>query len=503
MSTASQPDRILVLAPRGRDAELIRNMLVQTDIVVETFANAASLAEAIDEDAGCAIATVEALGEGYDAPLAKVLKQQPPWSDFPIIVLAGLGQHQVVSPTLGNITVLERPLAPNTLLVTVRAALRARRRQYQARAAIEQRDQFLAMLGHELRNPLGAIVMAADLIGVDHDRANVAKRLVILSRQAHHLSRLVDDLLDVARVTTGKVRLQKEPLAIDELVESSITMISEQARARELEIVADLESGAIVEGDPVRLTQILNNLLGNAVKYSPNRTTIRVASRISEAGEYEVRVRDEGIGIEPSMLGRVFELFAQAEAGLDRSDGGMGIGLTLVDRLVRLHGGSVEATSQGRGHGSEFTVRLPVSRVELRAKPAAFPISDPGAPVRAVVVEDSADLRELTVSLLEALGCEVEAAGTGPDGLALIRRTLPELSVIDIGLPGITGFQIAREVRSSVEQPITLVAVTGYGRKADRDEAIAAGFDQHYAKPVQAKQLRELVDRIRAERAIS
>ena len=281
-------------------------------------------------------------------------------------------------------------------------------------------------------------------------------------------------------------------------------MVSEQARARELEIEAVIRSGAIVEGDPVRLTQIINNLLGNAVKYSPDGTTIKISSAIIATGECEVRVVDQGIGIDPSMLDRVFELFAQAEAGLARSDGGMGIGLTLVDRLVRLHGGSVAAFSAGRGHGSEFVVRLPVSRVEARARDEARTVTGAGAPIRAVVVEDSADLRELTVSLLEALGCALgcalEAAGTGPDGLALIQRTQPELSVIDLGLPGITGFEIAREVRNTMQRPITLVALTGYGRQTDRDEALAAGFDLHYAKPVQAQQLRALVEQIRAAR---
>ncbi len=498
--TPTPPERVLVLAPRGRDGELIRVLLAEQHIAAETFASSEALAARLDDDASCAIATLEALGDPSAGTLGRVLRAQPPWSDIPLIVLAGTGDASV-GGELGNITLLERPLTPNTLLVTIRAALRARRRQYEARAAIQQRDQFLAMLGHELRNPLGAIVMAADLIGLDTDRASIAQRHAILSRQAHHLARLVDDLLDVARVTTGKVRLQREPLAIDELIRVGVDGAGESARAHGIPLRVIATSGAIVDGDPVRLAQIINNLLGNAIKYSPRDHAVEIGSYLAES-MCELRVIDHGIGIERDMLGRVFELFAQAPSGLERSDGGMGLGLTLVDRLVRLHGGTVEARSAGRGRGSVFVVRLPLetSRPVVVAAPRRAEIPE-GPPVRAVVVEDSGDLRELTVSMLEGLGCRVEAAATGPDGLALILRIAPELAIIDIGLPGMNGFELARAVREQLGRPVTLVAATGYGRREDRDEALAAGFDLHAAKPVQSHVLRELVERVRAARA--
>jgi signal transduction histidine kinase/ActR/RegA family two-component response regulator len=495
--TTYASERVLVLAPRGRDAELIRKMLADHALVVETFSTVEDLVMRLNDDASCAIATFEAVESAFRGSLGRVLGNQPPWSDFPIIVLTA--PNQTISAEVGNITLLERPIAPNTLLVTVRSALRARRRQYQARAAIQQRDQFLAMLGHELRNPLGAIVMATDLIGMDVDRAHAAKRMAILSRQAHHLARLVDDLLDVARVTTGKVRLQREPLAIDDLVRTGIDAASESTRAREITISVVATSGAIVDGDPVRLAQVINNLIGNAIKYSDGARTIEIGTYLTDNG-VELRVTDHGIGIEHDMLGRVFELFAQAEGGLARSEGGMGIGLTLVDRLVRLHGGAVAAQSEGRGKGSQFIVQLPV--IETQPTVAAIPVATPDSadPVRVVVVEDSADLRELSVSMLETLGCAVDAAATGPDGLAMILRAVPEVAIIDIGLPGMTGFEVARAVRTTSRSPILLVAMTGYGRKEDRDQAIAAGFDLHFAKPVQATRLRELVARVRARR---
>jgi signal transduction histidine kinase/CheY-like chemotaxis protein len=492
--------RVLVLAPRGRDAELIRAMLALNDVVVQSFTTPDALAVALDEDAGCAIATLEAIGDGLAGALGRTLADQPPWSDFPVIVLSQAKDVAAVPAELGNITILERPIAPNTLLATVRAALRGRRKQWEARAAIRQRDQFLAMLGHELRNPLGSIVMATDLIGLDDNRESRAKRLAILSRQAHHLARLVDDLLDVARITTGKVRLQREPLAIDDLVRAGVDAFIEAARVREIKIAITAKSGAVVDGDPVRLAQVITNLVGNALKYSPNGRTIEIGTS-TDHGQCELRVIDHGIGIASDMIGRVFELFAQADAGLARSDGGMGIGLTLVERLVRLHGGTVEAFSGGRDQGSRFIVRLPLSHAQVPAATKPTLSSEHGSPVRAVVIEDSTDLRELSVSLLEAIGCKVEAAATGPEGLALIQRVAPEIALVDIGLPGMSGFEIARVVRKTATTPIMLVAVTGYGRKEDRDEALAAGFDLHFAKPVQASRLREVIDRVRAERA--
>jgi len=356
--------RVLVLAPRGRDGELIRVMLAQLGVVVETFSSAEALAVALDEEAGCAIATLEAVGDSLDGALGRVLRDQPPWSDVPMILLAQARDAIGLASEIGNLTILERPIAPSTLLATVRAALRARHRQWAARAEIRQRDQFLAMLGHELRNPLGSIVMATDLIGLDDDRDSRARRLAILSRQAHHLSRLVDDLLDVARITTGKVRLQREPLAIDELVRTGVDVFTEAAKARSMTLQIVATSGAIVDGDPVRLAQVITNLVGNALKYSPNGRTIELGTWVDN-GQCELRVVDHGIGIAPEMLAHVFELFTQADAGLARSDGGMGIGLTLVERLVRLHGGTVEAFSEGRDLGSRFVVRLPLSHAKV------------------------------------------------------------------------------------------------------------------------------------------
>jgi signal transduction histidine kinase/ActR/RegA family two-component response regulator len=490
--TAPASEQILVVAPRGRDGELTRLLLERHGLSVELIASVDRLASSV-ETAGCAVITQEALASDAAAVLTAALAKQPPWCDFPIIVLMSPGRR--LSGELGNVTMLERPIGPDTLLAAVRAALRARRRQYEARAAIQQRDQFLAMLGHELRNPLAAIVLGAELAHLV-SREELLERLEMIKRQGNHLARLVDDLLDVARVTSGKVQLRREAVDIDDVIHACITTLAERAHQRDITVSFAGASGLVVAGDTVRLEQVISNLLTNAIKYSPANSTVTV-SAASVAGACEIRVRDEGIGIAPEMLPRVFELFAQADGSLHRAEGGMGIGLTLVDRLVRLHGGEVRVASEGLGHGSEFIVRLPLDDVPQAAGPRAHATADPGARVRVVLVEDNSDIREMTAALLSEIGCDVDVAADGFDGVDRIVSAQPDLALVDIGLPGIDGFEVARRVRAAVAAPILLVAVTGYGRDQDRAEASDAGFDLHVAKPLHVDALVALVERSR------
>jgi signal transduction histidine kinase/ActR/RegA family two-component response regulator len=493
MTSPDVSERILVLAPRGRDAELAQQLLESRALHAEVCAGGAALLAALASGAGCAVVTEEALLEGLDRELARVFREQPPWSDFPLILLSGgysSHLHRIL-PELGNVTLLERPIAPQTLITAVHAALRARRRQYQARAAIQQRDQFLAMLGHELRTPLGSIVLATELARGASDREQVESRLELIARQSKLLARLVDDLLDVARVTTGKIQLRRETVDIDAAIHGCVDALAERARVRRIALLIEATSGAVIEGDTARIEQVFNNLLANAIKYSPPGRTVRVSSAVVD-GNCEIRVRDQGIGIAPDMQGRVFDLFAQVDASPERAEGGLGIGLTLVDRLVRLHGGSVEVRSEGVGHGSEFIVRLP-----LGAAPASRDVAspDPARPhlIRVVLVEDNSDLRELTADLLAALGCSVELAVDGPEGVERIVQARPELALVDIGLPILDGFGVAREVRRQLGAAPYLVAVTGYGRDQDHESAADAGFDRLVTKPLSADQARELL----------
>jgi signal transduction histidine kinase/CheY-like chemotaxis protein len=497
--TDHRSTEVLVLAPRGRDAELAAAVFGRAGITARRI-EPRELTPCLDAGAGCAVLTREAL-DAVRAALRGWLEAQPPWSDFPLIVLASSRPGAPIDVAgLGNVTVLERPLATATLLAAAQAALRTRKRQYEARAAIQQRDQFLAMLGHELRNPLAAIVLGSELARTgSRDREQVARRLEMISRQANHLARLVDDLLDVARVTSGKVRLHREAVAIDETIRACIETLADPARARGIDVTFAAASGAVIAGDRLRLEQVIANLLANAIKYSPGGRTVTISSALV-GSTCEIRVRDQGIGIEKAMLPRVFELFTQADNSLDRADGGMGIGLTLVDRLVRLHGGEVAVHSAGLGLGSEFVVRLPAGAVPSTSGVIRLPVPDSPEPLRVVQVEDNADIREMMSSLLEQLGCTVEVAADGLDGVDRVLRSRPDLAIIDIGLPGIDGFEVARRIRAAAHDQVLLVAVTGYGRAQDRDLALAAGFDRHVTKPVHAETLHSLLDEARKRR---
>jgi signal transduction histidine kinase/ActR/RegA family two-component response regulator len=500
-SGTREENRILLLAPRGRDAELTGALLTQFGYAATTCAATAELVAEIDRGAACAVLTQEAIDAELQIRLSKALARQPAWSDFPLILLVNAQAaqaSQLLAVNLGNVTVLERPLAPNILLTAVQAALRGRGRQYEARAAIQQRDQFLAMLGHELRNPLAAIVLATQLAREGNDRVQQERRLALIERQSTMLARLVDDLLDVARVTTGKVRLRHEAVDIDDTIRSSVAALTDRARDRGVQLIFATTSGAIVEGDTVRIEQVLNNVLSNAVKYSPAGRTVRVSSAI-DGDTCVIRVRDQGIGIAPEMQARVFDLFAQADGSLERAEGGMGIGLTLVDRLVRLHGGHVELISEGLGCGTEVVVHLPLGQPMKPANVLQLADHQP-TKLRVVLVEDNADLRELASELLGALGCSVELATDGQQGRDLILASQPDLALIDIGLPIMDGYAVAREVRATLGQTIVLVAASGYGLDQDREAAYRAGFDLHVTKPLDGKAIRELLAFAREER---
>ncbi|HEY5949975.1 MAG TPA: ATP-binding protein [Kofleriaceae bacterium] len=497
--TTAAGDLVLVLAPRGRDGQLVVDAIVRAGYAAHLCTETADLVAQLDT-AACAVITQEALDSDLEIKLARALAQQPAWSDFPLVVLVNTQAaeaSQLLAVNLGNVTVLERPLAPNILLTAVQAALRARRRQYEARAAIQQRDQFLAMLGHELRNPLAAIVLATQLAREGIDRVQLESRLELIDRQSTLLARLVDDLLDVARVTTGKVRLRHDAVDIDDTIRSSIAAVTDRARARGVTIVLAATSGAVIAGDSVRIEQVLNNLLSNAIKYTPSGRSVRVSSERVD-GMCVVRVRDQGIGIAPEMQGRVFELFAQADGSLERAEGGMGIGLTLVDRLVRLHGGRVELISPGIGQGTELIVHLPIGNPPTSNVVKLESVQP--SKLRVLLVEDNADLRDLTSELLEALGCTVELAVDGPDGLAQILESKPDLALVDIGLPLLDGYAVAREVRNQLGTSLVMVAASGYGMDHDRDASRRAGFDMHVTKPLNAKAIGEVLRFAHAER---
>jgi signal transduction histidine kinase/ActR/RegA family two-component response regulator len=440
--------------------------------------------------------------------LTATLSRQESWSDVPILLFTGAAASsgkRVPSPQalapLGNVTLLERPLQPITVLSAANSALRGRRRQYMARAellaqhrAVQQRDQFLAMLGHELRNPLAAIALANSLDAP----GQAAHARNVIGRQVRHLTRLVDDLLDVARVTSGKIALKRDYVDLVPLAEACIATLQPLFDAQQLVLrVVKPAAALVVFGDSVRLEQIIVNLLTNAAKYTPALGSVELTLRAVEDHAL-LEVRDSGVGIAPDMVERVFDLFAQAEASLDRSKGGLGIGLTLVRSLVELHGGSVEACSAGLGAGSTFRVRLPrvsAMRANLRNADVAATTADQRTGYDVLIVEDNADSRELLALVLERLGHRVRAAEDGLSGVqqALARR--PDVLLVDIGLPGLDGYGVARRVRAALGPEVYMIALTGYGQPEDRQRALDAGFDAHFTKPLDVKVIDRLLNR--------
>lgn len=367
-----------------------------------------------------------------------------------------------------------------------------------AREAVERRDQFLAMLSHELRNPLGAVLNATYVLDDNCSvRASCKSPCLVIQRQTHQMSRLLDDLLDVTRVTQGKIEMRPQPVNFRETIDNTLDALCGELRERRQDLELDIDpQPMIVYGDATRLQQIQVNLLTNAMKYTPPGGRIWLSAH-PELDDIVFRVRDDGVGIPPDMLQRVFDLFVQARSTLDRSDGGMGVGLTLVKQLVEMHGGSVSAHSDGVGQGSEFVVRLPAYRGEPRHQTShATPSRKEQQTGRILVVEDNADSREMLKSLLEIYGYSVEAVPDGHAGLDMLQQREFDLALVDIGLPGIDGYEVARTVRLDPRhQSLRLVALTGYGAARDREAVKAAGFDDHLVKPLRREDLVRVLPR--------
>ncbi|HEV8676094.1 MAG TPA: ATP-binding protein [Methylomirabilota bacterium] len=355
-------------------------------------------------------------------------------------------------------------------------------------AASRAKDEFMAMLGHELRNPIAAITNAVrvlEQLGAA-DEPTVRIRTII-ARQTRHLARLVDDLLDVARLTSGKITLRLKPMDLKKIAERCLALY-EGMDGKRHEIVLDVES-TVVSGDPTRLEQILGNLLDNAVKYTPVGGRIEISVR-RNADSAVLAVRDSGVGIAPEMLPHVFDLFAQGAQPLSREGGGLGIGLTLVKRLAELHGGTVTAVSPGPGRGTRVEVTFPLAPAAA-ARASARPAVTPGAaPARRIlIVEDNADARDALTALLSGDGHTVEVAGNAPEALERAGRFRPDVALIDIGLPGMDGYDLARRLRALEGPPMHLVALTGYGQASDRQRTREAGFEVHLVKPVDPEDL--------------
>ena len=379
----------------------------------------------------------------------------------------------------------------NLIVTDLSALLDAQSGRDRAEQESQAKDEFMAMLAHELRNPLSAISAAVQVLEASNGGDAPALRArSIIGRQVHHLARLVDDLLDVGRVVTGKIALDRRAIDFADLVHRAMAVCAERRSDQQLEVHAQ---PVWIEGDLVRMEQIVNNIVGNAVKYTPAGGLIRVRLTL-DGGDALLRVDDNGYGIAPELLPRVFDLFVQGERTLDRAQGGLGIGLTLVRRLVELHGGTVSAFSEGPGRGSAFTVRLPKVATPQKPQPALELSHCDSFSRRVLVIEDNRDAREMFRMMLELAGHEVLEAEEGLGGLELLKASRPDVAVIDVGLPGLNGYEIARRFREEPDAgDVMLVALTGYGTPEAVERSLQAGFDHHLIKPVNAEALQGIM----------
>ncbi|HTA88332.1 MAG TPA: ATP-binding protein [Polyangiaceae bacterium] len=457
--------------------------------------------------------------------LLRALRDDPRTASVPVVMLsARVGEGpRVAGLAAGANDYLVKPFSGRELLTRVsthlelgrlrRAAdallaereqllLREREARRDAEQASRAKDDFLAMLGHELRNPLAPIVTALQLLRL---RGNdpALREHTIIERQVTHLTTLVDDLLDISRITQGKIELKRESVEMSVVVARAVEIASPLFEQRRHVLVVDVPvSGVAAFVDPTRFAQVVSNLLTNAAKYTEVGGRILISAE-STAGAVTLTVSDNGIGMTEDMLPRIFDIFMQERQASDRAHGGLGLGLAIVRSLVQMHGGTVSASSGGRGAGSSFVIGLPAvvaaERPQLETPLVSPAQVVPGGVRRVLVVDDNTDAAELLARAMSEFGCETQIAHDGPSALALIDSFRPELALLDIGLPVMDGYELAQLIRNRPHAgPIHLVAVTGYGQKSDIEQALAAGFDEHLTKPVDILQLKALVSGIRS-----
>ena len=636
MSATAQLDgRVLVLAPWGEDGVMAAEVLEEAGIVTQVVPDVVRLCEETQCGAAALLVTVEVLDRAALESLGSVLEAQESWSDLPIVLVTGRA-GSVAPPrdalsVLGNVTLLERPLEIVTLVSAVRAAVRARRRQYGARATllelatvldtvpaavftaregggrisgnryaselfsipagadlsagslgregrakyrlfrngeelpleqipIEQaiatgrevrnaeldlvngsqtrhlvgsaaplhdqlgqvtgavaafvditeqhratealrdsdrrKTEFLAVLSHELRNPLAAIINAAHLLALPQSTQQQMQRArEVIERQTGQLARLVDDLLDLTRIERGKVALHTRRLDLSEITRQTCDDHEQLFADRGISLRRRTPGGLWIEADPTRMAQVIGNLLQNAARYGQRGGTVVVETGPGPCGA-ELRVRDDGRGIAAELLPRLFTPFVQAEDGLSRAHGGLGLGLSLVKGLVELHGGSVQARSDGLGRGAEFVLNLPAAEPPAAVEPGASPAKVRGS-LRLLIVDDNRDAAQMLGDVLGSEGHRVHVAPDARTGLALARHLAPDVVLCDIGLPDMDGYALAQAIRSEPALAHTrLIALSGYAQNQDRARAEQAGFDAHLVKPADLQELERVISSV-------
>jgi signal transduction histidine kinase/ActR/RegA family two-component response regulator len=499
--------RILVLMPTAQDSMRTCEILHDAGLVGFICSDMNCVCKELGEGVGVVLLTDDAIhGEGAEL-LATALDAQPSWSDVPLVVLSreGTEAHNMTFRESANATLVERPVRMRTLLSVVRSALRARQRQYEVRDHLAERhktdrrkDEFIAMLAHELRNPLAPIRNGLQVMRFGANDPNAIREAsMMMERQLTHMVRLIDDLLDVSRISRNKMELRKTKVSLADVLSSAIEtarpLIDAGGHALSVSIPAE---PIIVDADLTRLAQVFGNLLCNSAKYTPPGGRIWLEAELQDM-EAVVSVRDDGIGIPAESLDVVFDMFTQVDRSVERSTGGLGIGLALVKGLVEMHGGNVTAESPGENCGSTFVVRIPaLKRVEECEKVnllTTVPTGN-GHKRRFLVVDDNKDSATTMAMMLKLFGNEVRSAYDGFEAVEASEKFRPQVILMDVGMPKLNGYKATQIIR---ERPwgkgIIIIALTGWGQESDRVQSKQAGCDGHLVKPVSLPDLEKML----------
>jgi signal transduction histidine kinase/ActR/RegA family two-component response regulator len=523
----SEPDeRVIIVAPVGQDAGAMAALLAGEGFQTEVCSGLMECCEKLS-NAGALLLTEEALELPQVSVLLEALKEQPTWSELPLIILTSGGESRLaklldlVAAAAGNVTLLERPMSKATLLRSIHVAVSSRRRQYQVRdllmqeqvlrreaeTANQSKDEFLATVSHELRTPLNAILGWATLLtrgGLDD--AMVARAIGAIQHNAKVQAQLIEDLLDVSRIISGKLRLNVKAIQLISVIQAAVDSVHPafEAKGVQLEMVWDAASVRIV-GDENRLQQVFWNLLSNAMKFTPKGGRVQITVKRIES-QARIIVSDTGEGITPEFLPQVFEPFRQADGSITKGQGGLGLGLAIVRRLVEMHGGAISVMSGGRGQGATFTVSIPI--VPVRQTALAAPIDSTTIAtsektaintelpnltgIRVLAVDDEGDTRAMIRGVLEQFGANVLTAGSAEEALEVFPGWKPDVLLFDIGMPQEDGnmlIQKVRQLEAKEGRNTPAIALTAYARVEDRMRALAAGYQMFIPKPVEAGEL--------------
>ena len=517
--TSAAEQRVLILAPTKKDGEVSVELLSHAGIPAFACSSLQQLADEIKAGAGALVVTEDNLLQKPDSPLYAALQDQPTWSELPVIALVRNSADGAIDrqlKLLGHVTLLERPVLLRTFLSAIQTALWARQRQFQIRDLLEKerfareeaeqnsrlKDEFIATLSHELRTPLNAILGWSQLLNRGLLDANESQEAVVsIERNARAQTQLIEDLLDMSRIISGQMRLDIQLVEPASFIQAALATVRPAAAAKEIQLVTEIDSRAgTVRGDPSRMQQVIWNLLSNAIKFTPAQGEVKIIVQRLDA-HLELKVCDTGQGISPEFLPYVFDRFRQADGTTTRRVGGLGLGLAIVKQLVELHGGSIEATSDGVNLGSCFVVSLPtahtlqplLSRDSRRTSPqqqqsAASQELQSLQGLKILAVDDERDALSLLARVLTMCGAEVRTGNSAAEAISLCDDFQPDVLISDIGMPDVDGCELIHRLRETAHE-LPAIALTAFARSEDRTRSLRAGFAAHLAKPVEAAEL--------------